>query len=147
MNGDWPLLTDRDEAVRLFDRAVQHHLSITPRRCRGLPAQSPLNSRRSCGDPCLRGAVHAHRRGEHAKVVDLLAPRRGQIRLLADRNAQRDLFFQMPVDPADAGRPRRCGNPNDRPRNRHARRTPEGASQICRGGAMATILDTLMTPL
>jgi tetratricopeptide (TPR) repeat protein len=42
----------------------------------------------------------AHRRGGHAKVVDLLAPRQAQIRLLGGSNAQRDLFFQMLIDSA-----------------------------------------------
>ncbi|HEY7579055.1 MAG TPA: hypothetical protein VH855_15800, partial [Acetobacteraceae bacterium] len=45
-------------------------------------------------------AALAHRRGEHAKVVDLLAPRQAQIRLLGGSNAQRDLFFQMLIDSA-----------------------------------------------
>jgi tetratricopeptide (TPR) repeat protein len=45
-------------------------------------------------------AALAHRRGEHAKVVDLLAPRQAQIRLLGGSNAQRDLFFQMLIDAA-----------------------------------------------
>ena len=47
----------------------------------------------------------AHRQGEHARVVELLAPRREQIRLLGGSNAQRDLFFQMLIDAAvKAGR-------------------------------------------
>ena len=45
-------------------------------------------------------AALAHRRGEHARVVDLLAPRQEQIRLLGGSNAQRDLFFQMLIDAA-----------------------------------------------
>jgi tetratricopeptide (TPR) repeat protein len=45
-------------------------------------------------------AARAHRRGEHARVVDLLAPRQEQIRLLGGSNAQRDLFFQMLIDSA-----------------------------------------------
>ena len=45
-------------------------------------------------------AALAHRRGEHARVVDLLAPRHDQIRLLGGSNAQRDLFFQMLIDSA-----------------------------------------------
>jgi tetratricopeptide (TPR) repeat protein len=43
-------------------------------------------------------AALAHRRGEHARVVALLAPRREKIRLLGDSNAQRDLFMQMLID-------------------------------------------------
>lgn len=45
-------------------------------------------------------AALAHRRGEHSRVVELLEPRREQIRLLGGSNAQRDLFFQMLVDSA-----------------------------------------------
>lgn len=45
-------------------------------------------------------AALAHRRGEHARVVDLLEPRQPQIRLLGGSNAQRDLFFQMLIDSA-----------------------------------------------
>ena len=50
-------------------------------------------------------AALAHRRGEWDRVVELLAPRREQIRLLGGSNAQRDLFTQMLVDAAmQAGR-------------------------------------------
>ena len=45
-------------------------------------------------------AALAHRRGEHSQVVELLGPRREEIRLLGGSNAQRDLFFQMLVDSA-----------------------------------------------
>jgi hypothetical protein len=45
-------------------------------------------------------AAQAHRRGQYARVVDLLAPRRDQIRLLGGSNAQRDMFFQMLIDAA-----------------------------------------------
>jgi hypothetical protein len=50
-------------------------------------------------------AALAHRRGDYARVVDLLEPRQEQIRLLGGSNAQRDLFFQMLIDAAvKAGR-------------------------------------------
>jgi hypothetical protein len=45
-------------------------------------------------------AVLAHRLGDHARVVDLLAARRPAIRLLGGSNAQRDLVMQMLVDAA-----------------------------------------------
>lgn len=45
-------------------------------------------------------AAQAHRRGDHARVVDLLDPRQPKIRLLGGSNAQRDLFFQMLIDSA-----------------------------------------------
>ncbi len=45
-------------------------------------------------------AALAHRRGQHARVVDLLEPRQQQIRLLGGSNAQRDLFFQILIDSA-----------------------------------------------
>jgi tetratricopeptide (TPR) repeat protein len=50
-------------------------------------------------------AALAHRQGDYARVVELMAPRREQIRLLGGSNAQRDLFVQMLVDAAmQAGR-------------------------------------------
>jgi tetratricopeptide (TPR) repeat protein len=49
--------------------------------------------------PICEAAV-AHRHGDFARVVDLLAPRREQIRLLGGSNAQRDLFTQMLLDAA-----------------------------------------------
>jgi tetratricopeptide (TPR) repeat protein len=50
-------------------------------------------------------AARAHRRGDYAGVVELLASRREQIRLLGGSNAQRDLFTQMLIDAAmKAGR-------------------------------------------
>jgi hypothetical protein len=42
----------------------------------------------------------AHRNGDYERVVELLAPRREQIRLLGGSNAQRDLFTQMLGDAA-----------------------------------------------
>jgi hypothetical protein len=45
-------------------------------------------------------AALAHRRGDYARAVALLAPRREQIRLLGGSNAQRDLFFQLLIDAA-----------------------------------------------
>jgi tetratricopeptide (TPR) repeat protein len=45
-------------------------------------------------------AAQAHRRGNHAHVVDLLAPRQQQIRLLGGSAAQRDLVFQLLIDAA-----------------------------------------------
>jgi tetratricopeptide (TPR) repeat protein len=45
-------------------------------------------------------AVQAHRCGDHARVVDLLAPHRDKIRLLGGSNAQRDMFHQMLIDSA-----------------------------------------------
>src|SRR5207302_298051 len=40
-------------------------------------------------------AALAHRRGDYPRVIELLAPRREEIRLLGGSNAQRDLFKQM----------------------------------------------------
>ncbi|MGC8477766.1 MAG: hypothetical protein ACP5NP_15560 [Acetobacteraceae bacterium] len=45
-------------------------------------------------------AVLAHRRGDHARVVALLAGRQAQLRLLGGSNAQRDMFVQMLLDSA-----------------------------------------------
>ena len=50
-------------------------------------------------------AVMAHQRGDWARVVELPAPRREEMRLLGGSNAQRDLFMQMLIDAAmQAGR-------------------------------------------
>ena len=50
-------------------------------------------------------AALAHRRGDHARAVELLAPRRERIRLLGGSNAQRDFVMQMLIDAAmKAGR-------------------------------------------
>jgi tetratricopeptide (TPR) repeat protein len=50
-------------------------------------------------------AALAHRRGDYSRVVDLLASRHEQIRLLGGSNAQRDLVTQMLIDAAmKAGR-------------------------------------------
>jgi tetratricopeptide (TPR) repeat protein len=51
-------------------------------------------------------AALAHRRGDHSRVVDLLATRREQMRLLGGSNAQRDLFMQMLIDAAVKARRR-----------------------------------------
>ncbi|MDE2007070.1 MAG: hypothetical protein KGI51_10920 [Rhodospirillales bacterium] len=45
-------------------------------------------------------AVLAHRRGDHAAVIRLLAPRRAALRLLGGRAAQRAMFTQMLLDSA-----------------------------------------------
>lgn len=45
-------------------------------------------------------AALAHRRGQHARVVALLAPRRERLRLLGGSAAQRDLFRQVLIDSA-----------------------------------------------
>lgn len=45
-------------------------------------------------------AALAHRRGDYSRVVDLLALKREQIRLLGGSNAQRDLVMQMLIDAA-----------------------------------------------
>jgi hypothetical protein len=50
-------------------------------------------------------AALAHRRGDHARAADLLAPRREQLRLLGGSNAQRDILSQLLLDAAmKAGR-------------------------------------------
>ena len=90
-------------------------------------------------------AAQAHRRGEHARVVDLLAPRQDQIRLLGGSNAQRDLFFQMLIDCSHEGRPPRRGLGDDCARNRHPRGAPDTTRRICRGGALVAFL-TLSGP-
>jgi tetratricopeptide (TPR) repeat protein len=57
--------------------------------------------------PTLRDAILpaceaalAHRKGDWATVVEKLAPRRQEVRLLGGSNAQRDLFHQMLIDAA-----------------------------------------------
>jgi len=69
---------------------------------RQLAADTALWSAPSIRDAILPvcEAAWARRAGDHARVVDLLMPRREQIRLLGGSNAQRDLFHQMLVDAA-----------------------------------------------
>jgi hypothetical protein len=45
-------------------------------------------------------AVLAHRRGEHARVIDLMAPVRHDMHLMGGSHAQRDVFYQMLIDAA-----------------------------------------------
>ncbi len=90
-------------------------------------------------------AALAHRRGEHARVVDLLEPRQDQIRLLGGSNAQRDLFFQMLIELSDESRSPRRGVGDDRARNRHARRAADTTGRLRRRGALVTFL-TLSDP-
>jgi len=45
-------------------------------------------------------AALAHRRGDYARAVDLLASRQERIRLLGGSNAQRDVVFQVLIDAA-----------------------------------------------
>ena len=90
-------------------------------------------------------AAQAHRRGDHARVVDLLAPRQAQIRLLGGSNAQRDMFFQMLIDAADEGRPPRRGLGDDRARNRHPCRASHATRRIRRRRAVVAFL-TLSGP-
>ncbi len=73
-----------------------------PRRAARLAADTSLWTAPAIADVVIPAceAVQAHRRGDHARVVDLLAPRQEQIRLLGGSNAQRDMFFQMLIDAA-----------------------------------------------
>ena len=83
--------TERDAAAARFLAAL-----------RELAADARLWTAPAIADvviPACEAAL-AHRRGEHACVVDLLEPRQEQIRLLGGSNAQRDLFFQMLIDSA-----------------------------------------------
>jgi tetratricopeptide (TPR) repeat protein len=83
--------TGRGEAAERFLDAL-----------REAAADTALWTAPAIGDVILPAceAALAHRRGDYARVVDLLAPRREQIRLLGGSNAQRDLFTQMLVDAA-----------------------------------------------
>jgi hypothetical protein len=95
------LSTDSDEAVRLFDRAVEHYLKYTSTRCRWSRVRSPpIRELQHVAAFEAWASGEFDRRGEYACVVDLLTPRQDQIRLLGGSNAQRDLFFQMLVDAA-----------------------------------------------
>lgn len=117
VGGRWEELADKAEA-RIGDAG---HLLLVPHlmlalaatgrdaaavrfiaALRGLAADPRLWTAPAIADvviPACEAAL-AHRRGEYAKAVDLLAPRQAQIRLLGGSNAQRDLFFQMLIDAA-----------------------------------------------
>ncbi len=50
-------------------------------------------------------AMLAHRRGDHARVIELMAPVRHDMHLVGGSHAQRDVFYQMLIDSAQrAGR-------------------------------------------
>ena len=83
--------TSRDEAAQRFLAALRELAS--ERGSWTAPAIADVVI------PSCEAAL-AHRRGEHARVVELLEPRQAQIRLLGGSNAQRDLFFQMLADSA-----------------------------------------------
>lgn len=83
--------TGREDASRRFLTAL-----------RDIAAEGKLWSAPAIEDvviPVCEAAL-AHRQGAHARVVELLAPRQPQIRLLGGSNAQRDLVMQMLVDSA-----------------------------------------------
>jgi tetratricopeptide (TPR) repeat protein len=83
--------TGRDTAATRFVAAL-----------RELAADTSLWTAQAIADvviPACEAAL-AHRRGNHDRVVDLLAPRQQQIRLLGGSAAQRDLVFQMLIDSA-----------------------------------------------
>ena len=78
--------TGRAAAAERFLAALR-----AARRRHGAVERAVDRATRSCRSARRRWA---HRRGDHARVVDLLAPRREQIRLLGGSNAQRDLFIR-----------------------------------------------------
>ena len=53
----------------------------------------------------LGEAVRAHRRGDHARVVDLVWPARNALHRIGGSHAQRDFFVKLLIDAAGkAGR-------------------------------------------
>ena len=83
--------TGRREAAERFVAALREHAADQARwNAPGL---------RDAVIPACEAAL-AHRAGDYARVVDLLGPRREDIRLLGGSNAQRDLFSQMLLDAA-----------------------------------------------
>jgi tetratricopeptide (TPR) repeat protein len=83
--------TGRAAAAQRFLAALQEHASAAA------PWEKPTLSEAII--PACE-AVLAYRRGDYVRVVDLLAQRQPQIRLLGGSNAQRDLFFQILCDAA-----------------------------------------------
>lgn len=83
--------TDRAEAAERFLAALRELAADTARWNTPTVAEAILP---------VSAAAQAHRSGDWVRVVELLAPRREQIRLLGGSNAQRDLFMQMLVDAA-----------------------------------------------
>jgi hypothetical protein len=83
--------TGRDEAAACFLAAL-----------REIAADTSLWTAPAIGDvviPVCEAAL-SHRNGDYSRVVDLLAPRQPQIRLLGGSAAQRDLVFQLLIDAA-----------------------------------------------
>ncbi|PPQ37115.1 hypothetical protein [Rhodopila globiformis] len=83
--------TGRDEAAARFLAALREQAADATRWDAGVIGDVVLPT-------CEAGL--AHRRGQHAQVVALLAPRLGAIRLLGGSAAQRDLFRQILINSA-----------------------------------------------
>jgi len=83
--------TGRAAAAERFIDALREHAADSTQFASSALADAVI--------PVCEAAV-AHRRGDHPRVVDLLASRREQIRLLGGSNAQRDLFKQMLINAA-----------------------------------------------
>ena len=117
VGGRWQELADKAEARTgeaghpLLVPHLMMALAATSRTAAAARFLAALKERASAAAPWERPtlneaiipactAVLAYRRGEYARVVDLLAPHQARLRLLGGSNAQRDLFFQILADAA-----------------------------------------------
>jgi hypothetical protein len=62
--------------------------------------ESNLATSHSAAGIAVCEAVLAHRRGDYARVIELMAPVRHDMHLMGGSHAQRDIFYQILVDAA-----------------------------------------------
>jgi tetratricopeptide (TPR) repeat protein len=85
------LATDQADGMDAWRKSAEEF----GRQCGVIQADVMAESGLALGEAAL-----AHRRGEHARVLELLSPLRGSIRRIGGSHAQRDLFEQMLIDSA-----------------------------------------------
>ena len=106
----WREIADRAEA-RIGDClsafTLPHWMMALAATGREAAAQSMLARIRESPIPVVRNvalpaceAVRAHRRGEHKRVLELIAPRLDELRQLGGSHAQRDVLLQLALDSA-----------------------------------------------
>src|SRR5687768_6928239 len=104
----WEELADKAEA-RIGDMlsawTVPHWMMALAASGRDAPAHAMLESLRGSDSPVIREvaapvceAVLEHRRGQHARVLALMAPLTGRLRELGGSHAQRDVLVQILSD-------------------------------------------------
>jgi hypothetical protein len=110
VGGRWNELADKAEA-RIGDClsafTLPHWMMALAATGRERAAQSMLSCMKDNANRTVREvalpvceAVIAHRRGEHGRVVELMAPRLDELRQLGGSHAQQDVLLQLYRDSA-----------------------------------------------